>query len=207
MAHSSRRRPGSRGRPVSRGRPAGRGGTSGRARLGLVALGVAVIAIVGVVAFAGGSGAGSGRAGSVTSATGFDLPALNGGGRVKLADFRGKPLVVNLFASWCTVCRDELPIFARSARELRGRVSFVGIDSQETGDGGAMAREFGLADAGFVLGRDVGGDQESGLHDSLGARGMPVTAFYDKDGRLVHVERQGLVGSALSNRLHDLFGV
>ncbi|MHB8670617.1 MAG: TlpA family protein disulfide reductase [Acidimicrobiales bacterium] len=166
-----------------------------------------MIAIVGVAAFAGGSGGGSRRSGDVTSATGFDLPALDGRGRVRLADFRGRPLVVNLFASWCTVCRDELPIFVRSARQLQGRVAFVGIDSQETGNGRAMAREFGLADAGFVLGRDVAGDQKSGLHDSLGARGMPVTAFYDKDGRLVHVERQGLIGSALPDRLHELFGV
>jgi thiol-disulfide isomerase/thioredoxin len=135
----------------------------------------------------------------------FDLPTLTGTGRVRLADFRGKPLVVNFFASWCTACRGELPGMAAVARELKGRVTFAGIDSQENGDGLAMARQYGVDQ--WPLARDVGGTQDSGLHDALGARGMPLTAFYDSSGRLVSVVFGAITEDDLRSRIHALFGI
>jgi cytochrome c biogenesis protein CcmG/thiol:disulfide interchange protein DsbE len=164
----------------------------------------AVVAIVAglTILSAGGSG-GSG----VTDPTRFDLPALGREGRVRLADFRGKPVVANFFASWCTACRFELPGFAAAADKLRGKVVFVGVNSQETGNGLGMAREFELEENGFVLAKDVGGRQRSGLHDKLGGRGMPITAFYDARGRLLHVAGGALPEDALRQALRQLYGV
>jgi thiol:disulfide interchange protein len=71
---------------------------------------VLVVAVVAVIAFRGNDAK---PAGSSTSPTAFVLPALDGSGQVRLADFRGKPTVVNLFASWCDVCDLELPGFCR----------------------------------------------------------------------------------------------
>ena len=116
----------------------------------------------------------------------FDLPAIDGTGRVRLADFRGTPVVVNFFASWCGPCKKELPDIAAAARKLAGRVGFVAVNSKEISApaGIALARSNGLADAGITLARDVG-PGGSGLHDAYDVRSaMPVNAFYDADGKL-----------------------
>lgn len=140
-----------------------------------------------------------------TSASGWRLPSLGGNGTVALASFRGHPLVVDFFASWCTACRGELPQLASVAAQLRGRVIFAGIDSLENGDGLAMARQSGITS--WPLARDVGGSDASGLHDNLGARGMPVAAFYSAGGRLVDVVEGALTSSELRSRVSTLFGV
>ena len=153
------------------------------------------------VASAGGGATG------ITKPTAFDLPALGRDGRVRLADFRGKPVVVNFFASWCDACRFELPGFADAADELRGKVTFIGVNSLETGNGMGMARDFKLPESGFVLAKDINGQQASGLHDALGGRGMPITAFYDTHGQLVDFAGGALPDDVLRQKLHQLYGV
>ncbi len=60
----------------------------------------------------------------VTDSTAWDLPALvddndpDGDGRVTLAEFQGTPVVLNFFASWCTNCERELPVFRRAADDF-----------------------------------------------------------------------------------------
>jgi thiol-disulfide isomerase/thioredoxin len=181
--------------------------------------GVAIVAVVAAVAFAtGGSNGGSGgSAGSggvsgaqgagSTVATAFDLPVLGGPGRVRLADYRGKPVVVDLFASWCTACRSELPAFTTVARQLSGRVTFIAVDSlDDAPDGLAMARQYHLADSGFILAKDIGAGG-GGLHDALRAPGMPATAFYDATGRLLYRAPAELSQSILRSKLQQLYGI
>jgi len=178
------------------------------------ALAVAIVAIIaaGTVTLvllsshSGGSSQPAGAAAISTDPQSFALPRLTGSGQVRLADFRGKPVVVNFFASWCVACRGEAPGFVHAAAELRGRVAFVGVNSFETEDGAAFARELGY-DAAFTLARDVGGTQDSGLHDALGQIGMPITAFYDKTGRLLYVAPGALSEDALLSKLHELYRV
>lgn len=172
-------------------------------RVAVVVTGLVVVAVVGLVAF---HSAGSGPTG-VSDPARFDLPALRGSGRVRLASYRGRPVVVNMFASWCKVCTDELPGFTAVAREVGPRVQFIGLDSDETGDGEAMASQFGLQQAGFVLARDVGGSPASGLHDAVGAQGMPATLFYNADGQLVDKVLEGMSEATLRQKLAQLYGV
>jgi thiol-disulfide isomerase/thioredoxin len=180
-------------------------------RAGALIAAVAVVAIVVLVVGRGGgstSGAGgvTGSADQVSTAPGsFVLPRLVGSGTVRLADFRGKPTVVDFFASWCTACRGELPGFARVAQQLKGTVNFIGVNSSETGDGLAMARQYGLG--GWPLARDVDGAAASGLHDNLGQQGMPISAFYDAAGRLVFVAPGALTEDELRALLHQYFAV
>lgn len=171
-----------------------------RIKLGLVTAGAAALVVVALLAGATGRG-GSGTA----DPAGFDLPRLGSTGRVQLAAFRGKPVVVNMFASWCTACQFELPGFAHVADELRGTVTFIGVNSLETGNGMAMARQFHLADSGFVLAKDIGGAQHSGLHDAIGAQGMPASIFYDADGKVLDVERAALPEADLRQKLDQLY--
>lgn len=172
-----------------------------RLRIAVVAAGVLIVVGVALLATVS-SGGGDGT----TSKEAFDLPQLQGHGRVRLAAFRGRPTVVNFFASWCSACDFELPGYARVSQELKGRVNFVGVDSLETGDPAYMPKRHGIT--WWPLAHDVGGSNGSGLHDSLGGgNAMPITAFYDTEGRLLDVERGALPESSLRDKLHKLYGV
>ena len=52
-------------------------------------------------------------------------------GRLALTELRGRPVVINFWASWCLPCRDEAPELAAAARKHAGEVAFVGIDVQD----------------------------------------------------------------------------
>lgn len=162
-----------------------------------------VLLIVGVVAIASVTGS---DATGTTTRSGFDLPTLRGTDRVELASFAGKPTVVNMFASWCDQCEAELPGFHDAAAKLKGKVNFVFVNSNETGDGTEMADRFGLFD--FPVAADVDGTAGNGLYRSLGGTsGMPLTAFYDADGKVVDVAFGSLIGSSLDRALQKNFGV
>ena len=175
-------------------------------------VGFLIVAAVAGFALSSSSEKSGGRTGGadVTDPARFDLPTIDGTGRVRLADFKGKPVVVNFFASWCEPCKKELPEFADAARQLAGKVAFVGVNSKEiTAPAGiALARTMGLAEAGITLARDVGGQGGSGLHDSYEVRNaMPITAFYDAAGKLKYVAPGQLTRDKLSDRLKEYFGV
>jgi cytochrome c biogenesis protein CcmG/thiol:disulfide interchange protein DsbE len=172
-------------------------------------LGFAIVAVIAGVAMSSSSNDTRPGPSNVTDPARFDLPTIDGTGRVRLADFNGKPLLVNFFASWCGPCQKELPDFAVAARKLAGKVAFVAVDSKEisTSAGIALARSTGLAEAGITLARDVG-DGGSALHDSYEVRNaMPVNAFYDAAGKLVYVAPGQLTPDKLSAQLQQLFGV
>jgi thiol-disulfide isomerase/thioredoxin len=178
-----------------------------RASIGLAVLAAAVLA------GACGSGSGGSKAspsGNVTDPAKFDLPAIDGPGRVRLADFAGKPVVVNFFASWCGPCQQELPDLAAAAKKLTGKVAFVAVNSKElsASAGLALARSKGLPEAGVTLARDVAGQGGSGLHDSYEVRNaMPVNAFYDAGGKLRYVAPGQLTSEKLATELQQLFGI
>ena len=174
-----------------------------RTRIGVIA--AAVVAIGAVISLA--VAASGGGASGVADPAHFDLPAFHGPGRIRLADFSGKPVVVNMFASWCTVCRGELPGFTSEARRLAGKVVFVEVNSQETGDGTGMANDFGLAAAGIVLAKDVGSSPSSQMHDALGAQGMPVSVFYDAQGHILEHDNGAIQEPDLGAKLHQFYGV
>lgn len=150
-----------------------------------------------------------GRATGVTDPLAWDLPALGPTAkiqdRVTLADFRGTPTVANFFASWCTECDRELPGFARVSDELRGKVQFVGINSQETGNAMLMPNRHGVD--WWPLASDIGGGNGRELSRALGARGMPLTVFYDENGEILHVQLGGISESQLRafiTRFYDI---
>jgi cytochrome c biogenesis protein CcmG/thiol:disulfide interchange protein DsbE len=173
-------------------------------------IGFVVVAAVAGLAIASSSGGSGGGPSNVTDPARFDLPTLDGTGRVRLADFKGRPVVVNFFASWCGPCQQELPDLAAAARKLTGRVAFVAVNAKELSApaGIALARSKGLAEAGVTLARDVGGQGGSGLHDSYEVRNaMPVNAFYDAAGKLRFVAPGQLTPERLAAQLRDLFGI
>jgi cytochrome c biogenesis protein CcmG, thiol:disulfide interchange protein DsbE len=118
-------------------------------------------------------------AGAGLPALSFDCP---GGGRIDLARAPGVPTVVNLWGSWCTPCREELPLFQELADGAGEQVRVLGLISK---DGVPQAESF-ATDAGvsFPSAFDAMGQ----LMAELGLNALPYTAFLDADGRLVHSE-------------------
>ena len=158
-------------------------------RAAVVGVLMLILVAVGVLAFRGGSP----TAGVVTKPAAFSLPTLNGNGQVRLAHYRGEPVVVNFFASWCTQCQAELPGFKQEADALKGKVTFIGVDSLETGDKNFLPNLFHLAGSFAALG---------------GGNTMPLTAFYGADGKLLDVERGALVPVGdLQAKIAQLFGI
>lgn len=97
---------------------------------------------------------------------------------VRLAELRGKPVVINFWASWCVPCREEAPELARFDRELRGRAQLVGVDFQDSKqDALAFVREFGWR---FPNVRDPQGK----LASRYGLAGLPTTYVLDRQGRI-----------------------
>jgi cytochrome c biogenesis protein CcmG/thiol:disulfide interchange protein DsbE len=98
--------------------------------------------------------------------------------RVRLADLRGTPVVINFWASWCVPCRKEAPELARFDRQLRGRAQLVGVDFQDARqDALAFVREFGWR---FPNVRDPQGK----LAARYGLAGLPTTYVIDRQGRI-----------------------
>ncbi len=120
------------------------------------------------------------------TAGGAALPALAfdcvGGGSLDLAKAPGTPTVLNLWGSWSTPFRDELPLLQEFADVAGDRVRVLGVISR---DGVPQAVSF-AADAGVTFPSAFDGEGE--LMAELGLNALPYTAFLDADGRLVHSE-------------------
>jgi thiol-disulfide isomerase/thioredoxin len=104
------------------------------------------------------------------------LASLTGGDPLDLSTVRG-PMVINLWASWCTPCRKELPQYQAYAEKNAGKVDVLGIDFQETRPAAArqLARETGVQ---YPLFADPDGD--------LRAIGLPKLILVDPKGRVTH---------------------
>jgi thiol-disulfide isomerase/thioredoxin len=90
----------------------------------------------------------------------------------------GRPVVVNFFASWCAPCERELPLLIQTAR-TETDVAFLGINHTDQRPlAEAMIDEYGLD---FPTLYDAPGE----IAYEVGARGLPTTAAFDTDGRLV----------------------
>lgn len=104
------------------------------------------------------------------------LPCLGGGPYVDLTTLRG-PLVVNLWASWCRPCRDEMPHFAELHDKARGAVRVLGVDYSDPSPSGALdlAREAGAT-------YPLVADPDEQLRIPLRVRGLPMVVFVRRDG-------------------------
>jgi len=132
--------------------------------------------------------------------TGSGLPALTlscltAGPAVNPARLGGSPVLVNLWASWCVPCQQEMPALQR-AYALHGRqVRFLGVDTEDEHD---SASDFLAAVA--VHYPQVVDDRGDLLH-RLGGTGLPVTLVLDAAGKVVYSHRGQLTAPALAKAL------
>ncbi len=119
---------------------------------------------------------------------------------VSLAELRGKPVVMNFWASWCVPCKREMPAFAAVSEQVKDRVAFVGINHQ---DGQRAALEL-LAETGVRY--PSGYDPEGRVAAAYGLFGMPTTIFISPEGRLLHRRTGEMPRQELEGTIERLFG-
>ncbi len=120
----------------------------------------------------------------------FKIKLFNGED-FRLADQKGKPVVINFFASWCVSCGKETPFIENAAREYGpDRVVFLGIAVDDTEK---KAKQF-MKKIGLTI--PAGLDKTGEIKDAFGLYGMPTTYFIDKKG-IVSYFHPGVVNEQL----------
>jgi cytochrome c biogenesis protein CcmG/thiol:disulfide interchange protein DsbE len=113
----------------------------------------------------------------------FDVPSLDGG-QVKLEDFKGRPVVVNLWATWCAPCKLEHPLLVKMAQDEK--VEILGILYKDP-KGMDAAREL-LVREGNPFAR-IGLDPIGDLGLDIGISGVPESFLIDANGVIVKTQR------------------
>ena len=102
------------------------------------------------------------------------------GGSAKLSAFRGKPLLINVWASWCGPCRAEMASIGKLARRYDGKAfNIIGISTDDDqAAAAAFVKRSGLSFRNYI-------DRNLQLENMLGADRLPLTLLVDADGRVI----------------------
>jgi len=121
------------------------------------------------------------------------------GGSFQLSAHKGKPVLINFFASWCVSCGAEIPVLAKVSTEYGKKgVIFVGVAINDTE---TKAREFiGKYNLTFATGLDKSGE----IRRDYQLYGMPTTLFVDKQGIINYLHLGGVTEDLLRYELDKL---
>ena len=164
---------------------------------------LSILVAVGIwQALANGPGADSkalsGPAGS--PAPNFALPSLRDSRHaLSLEAFRGRPLVINFWASWCVPCRTEMPVLEASFRTEGNKVAFVGIDVNDTS---SAARAF-LRQVHVTY--PVAFASSTSISTGYDLFGLPTTVFISPSGKILGRHLGQLDTATLHAALHEAF--
>ena len=171
-------------------------------RLLLALVPAAIVAVVVTLLWPSGRGstivaAPSSRVVLVPAAKRRALPTVQGKtlipppATLALDRLRGTPIFVDVWASWCVPCREEAPMLANLSRRFRGRVQFVGIDTQHRrGAAQAFVQRYNLAFPHLF-------DPDAALARKLGVFGVPTAFLVDSRGNVATT----LIGKQSEERL------
>lgn len=128
--------------------------------------------------------------GALTEASAEDFESI-------LVGARGRPVVVNVWASWCPPCRSEAPLLERAANDYDGQVVFIGVASRDSrGAANDFMDRYGLSYPNLL---DTSGD----IRRELGMRAFPTTYVFDRDGTILAADVSGVSEQTLAAQLED----
>lgn len=130
----------------------------------------------------------------------FTLRALDSGQPVSLEQFRGKPVVINFWASWCGPCKYEHPVIEWGHREFGGEAQFLGVIFEDTEEN---AQQF-LQQLGTSFPQLV--DPRSRVAVDYGVAGVPETYFIDANGVIQGKHVGPIDPQSLTTRIRALTG-
>lgn len=117
---------------------------------------------------------------------------------IALQDLAGKPMVINLWATWCPPCRREMPVLA-AAQQANPDIRFVFVNQ---GEGQELVKKF-LAQQQLSLGNNLL-DTGSRLGQAVGSLSLPTTLFYSADGLLKNNHLGELSHASLTHALRHI---
>lgn len=127
------------------------------------------------------------------------LPEIDPAEMQQLLSSSERPVLVNVWASWCIPCRSEAPLLRRAHQEFGDRVTFIGVDISDSQDNArAFLDEFRLT------GFDHYFDQSGAVPAALGGNGVPLTFFYAPGGELVELHFGVIDERALAFNLDEI---
>ena len=104
------------------------------------------------------------------------LEGFAGGPAINLTDLRGKPAIVNFWATWCAPCVKEMPEFAKASEAFGDKVTFLGVDVEDSPiNAEPFVERLGI-DYPLAI------DPQREFYLAVGNFGMPTTLFVDPDG-------------------------
>ncbi|HEX7134100.1 MAG TPA: TlpA disulfide reductase family protein [Iamia sp.] len=125
------------------------------------------------------------------------LPRLGGGDDVQLSDYRGQPVVVNFWGSWCEPCIDEMPAFQQVHESLGDQVAFLGVNVNDTLENATiMVDRTGVT---YDLARDTDGE----LGRALDISTFPTTVLILADGTIAETVYRELSAERLCEKVNQ----
>lgn len=130
----------------------------------------------------------------------FTLTVWNGGTprTIDLASLKGRPVLVNFYASWCTDCGEEQPILRAESQKYASSVVFLGVAFQDKqSDSLGFLHQYGIT---YPSGPDVAGTAAT----DYGVTGVPETILIDRNGNVAHHFYGAVDAASLDKALQPL---
>jgi len=133
-----------------------------------------------------------------------DFTAYTAAGEaVKLSEYKGKPIVLNFWASWCGPCQSEMPDFDAKHKALGDKVQFLMVNMTGGRETLATAKKF-IADKGYTF--PVLYDTEADAATVYGVYSLPTTYFVDANGNLVAQATGAIDAETLQRGIDMIYG-
>ena len=123
------------------------------------------------------------------TAKNFDLPSFSDANNYQLNQFKGKPVILNFWASWCAPCRQEMPFLENVWKtQKKNDLVLLGINvMDDKGEAEETLKEFGIS---YLNLYDPKGD----MQEKYNLLALPVTYFIDKEGNITKINYGPFLG-------------